>query len=461
MCRKIVLLLGMLACTLLVPAQESYKFRVQLTDKNPTVYSLDRPEEFLSEKALQRRERQGFGVDSTDLPVCKEYIACLVQLGGKLVTSSKWNNTVVMEVPSEGIAQSFLDLPFVRAVKRVWVSPDTVFPRTENRKKEVKNEWKKMDDYYGVSAQQVKIHHGDSLHQAGFRGQGMEIAVIDAGFYNADVIKYFKSVAVRGIRDFVNPESDIYGEHYHGLKVLSCMAANAPHVMVGTAPEAAYWLLRSEDNDTEQPVEEDYWAAAIEFADSVGVDVVNTSLGYYEFDDPLCNYTYRDLDGKTSLMSASASRAADKGILVVCSAGNSGIDRWKKITPPADAFNVLTVGAVDQFGLNADFSSVGNTTDGRVKPDVMAVGVRSSVSGEDGNVSYANGTSFASPTFCGLVTCLWQACPWLTVKQLIDVVRRSGDRADYPDNVYGYGIPDVWKAYKLALALKPEADGNQ
>lgn len=461
MCRKIVLLFGLLACMMLLPAQESYKFRVQLTDKASTVYSLDCPGEFLSEKALQRRERQGLVVDSTDLPVCKEYINQLIRLGGKFVTSSKWNNTVVMEVPDEGMAQTFLDQPFVRTIKRVWVSPDTVFPRKENRKKEVKNEWKKVDDYYGVSAQQVKIHHGDSLHQAGFRGQGMEIAVIDAGFYNADVIKYFKSITVRGIRDFVNPESDIYGEHEHGLKVLSCMAANAPHVMVGTAPEAAYWLLRSEDNDTEQPVEEDYWAAAIEFADSVGVDVVNTSLGYYEFDDPLCNYTYRNLDGKTSQMSASASRAADKGLLVVCSAGNSGIDRWKKITPPADAFNVLTVGAVDQFGLNADFSSVGNTADGRVKPDIMAVGVRSSVSGEDGNVSYANGTSFASPTFCGLVTCLWQACPWLSVRQLIDVVHRSADRVAYPDNIYGYGIPDVWKAYKLALELKPEADGKQ
>ena len=197
MCRKIVLLFGLLACMLLLPAQESYKFRVQLIDKVPTVYSLDRPEEFLSEKALQRRERQGLVVDSTDLPVCKEYINQLIQLGGKYVTSSKWNNTVVMEVPDEGMAQKFLDQPFVRSIKRVWVSPDTVFPRRENRKKEVKNEWKKVDDYYGVSEQQVKIHHGDSLHQAGFRGQGMEIAVIDAGFYNADVIKYFKSIKVR------------------------------------------------------------------------------------------------------------------------------------------------------------------------------------------------------------------------------------------------------------------------
>ena len=181
------------------------------------------------------------------------------------------------------------------------------------------------------------------------------------------------------------------------MKVLSCMAANKPNVLVGTAPEASYWLLRSEDDDTEQPVEEDYWAEALEFADSVGVDVVNTSLGYYEFDDTTMNYRYRDLDGHYSLMSHSASLAADKGLVLVCSAGNSGRGTWKKITPPGDAENVITVGAADRNLVNADFSSVGNTTDGRVKPDVMAVGVASAVAGNDGTVSHANGTSFASP----------------------------------------------------------------
>lgn len=257
-----------------------------------------------------------------------------------------------------------------------------------------------------------------------------------------------------GVRDFVNPASDIYEEHSHGLSVLSCMATNEPHVMVGTAPEAAYWLLRSEDNDTEQPVEEDNWAAAIEFADSVGVDVVNTSLGYYAFDDSTFNYRYRDLDGRTSVMALSAAHAADKGMLVVCSAGNSGAGTWKKITPPADAENVITVGAIDRKGMNATFSSLGYTADGRVKPDVMAVGLRSSVVGTDGGVSFANGTSFASPIFCGLATCLWQACPWLSVRQLIEVIHQSGDRAQYPDNIFGYGVSDVWKAYHLGLKLK-------
>ena len=222
---------------------------------------------------------------------------------------------------------------------------------------------------------------------------------------------------------------------------------NQPEIMTGTAPEASFWLLRSEDEYSEHLVEQDYWSAAVEFADSVGVDVINTSLGYYTFDDKSKNYKYRDLDGRHALMSRQASRIADKGMVLVCSAGNSGMGSWKKITPPGDAENVLTVGAVDKKGILAPFSSIGNTADHRVKPDVVAVGSGSDVIRPDGNQGRANGTSFSSPIMCGMVTCLWQACPKLTAKEVIELVRRSGDRADFPDNIYGYGVPDMWKAY--------------
>ena len=177
------------------------------------------------------------------------------------------------------------------------------------------------------------------------------------------------------------------------------------------------------------------------------MDVINTSLGYYTFDDKSKNYKYRDLDGRHALMSRQASRIADKGMVLVCSAGNSGMGSWKKITPPGDAENVLTVGAVDKKGTLAPFSSIGNTADHRVKPDVVAVGSGSDVIRPDGNQGRANGTSFSSPIMCGMVTCLWQACPKLTAKEVIELVRRSGDRADFPDNIYGYGVPDMWKAY--------------
>ena len=448
----IVALLGCIS----LQAQDNYKFRVYFTDKSETEFTLDAPEQYLSERALLRRTKQGIAIDSTDLPVCGGYVSALEELGATCVLTSKWNNTALMSTPDKQTAERFLQLAFVDTIRQVWEKPDTVFAETRNRKEMVKNKWTEKDDYYGVAADQIRMHHGEKLHDAGFRGKGIQVAVIDAGYLNVDLIKLFKRLNIIGTRDFVNPQSDIYAEHYHGLKVLSCMAANRPYVMVGTAPEAGYWLLRSEDNDTEQLTEEDYWSAAIEFADSVGVDVVNSSLGYYDFDNDADNYQYRDLDGRTAMISRSADKAVDKGMLVVCSAGNSGAGSWKKITPPADAVNVLAVGAVNSLGLNATFSSVGNTTDGRIKPDVMAIGFLSAVASDNGSTSIGHGTSFAAPIFCGLAACLWQACPWLTVHELIDIIRTSGDRSDCPDNIFGYGVPDLWKAYQMGQERKEE-----
>ena len=429
-------------------AEKTYRYRVSLKDKEGTAYSVDNPQAFLSERAIERRNRQQLPVDSTDLPLSSVYMEELKGMGAKLVTSSKWNNTVVLEVTDTLLMDEVLKKSFIGHVKKVWMQPDNTPARNRQRKKEVTNDVKESGYHYGKAFRQISIHGGDSLHAIGFTGKGMHVAVIDAGFYNADYIKFFKKMDLLGTRDFVNPESDIYAEHSHGMKVLSCMAANTKDAFVGTAPEASYWLFRSEDQDTEQPIEEDYWAAAIEFADSVGVDVVNTSLGYYEFDEGYPAYRYRDLDGHTSLMSHSASMAANKGMVVVCSAGNSGADTWKKVTPPGDSENVITVGALTKELKNADFSSVGHTTDGRVKPDVMAIGVNSVVSDNDGSVSKANGTSFASPILCGVVTCFWQACPWLTAKEVVKAVQQAGDRVEYPDNIYGYGVPNLWKAYQ-------------
>ena len=434
-----------------VSAEKTYKYRVSLKDKEGTSYSVDKPQEFLSERALERRNRQGISVDESDLPVSKAYVKKLLKTGARLVTSSKWNNTVVLEVEDTLLMNKVADMPFVTGVKKVWMSPDSIPARNKDRKKSVKNEIEKTGNYYGEALQQIAIHGGDSLHSAGFSGKGMHVAVIDAGFYNVDAIKLFEKMDLLGTRDFVNPNSDIYAENGHGMMVLSCMAANAKDAFVGTAPDASFWLLRSEDADTEQPVEEDYWAAAIEFADSVGVDVVNTSLGYHEFDEGYAPYRYRDLDGHYSLMSHSASLAADKGVVVVCSAGNSGRGSWKKMTPPGDSENVITVGALTKDLVNAEFSSIGHTSDGRVKPDAMAIGVQSVVSGRNGNVSKGNGTSFASPIMCGIVACFWQACPWLTAKDVVKAVQQAGDRVDFPDNIYGYGIPNLWKAYQKEL----------
>ena len=435
-------------------AQESNRYRVTLADKQGTEAELSHPETFLSERAIQRRQRQHLPITESDLPVSRAYIDKLLAQGASLVTKSKWNNTVVVESSDTLMEQKLAGLPFVKEVRKVWSTPDYVSEKNMGRKDEVIQDLEKHDDKYGCAYQQIAIHGGDRLHDAGFTGKGMHVAVIDAGFYNVDTISFFNHLKLLGTRDFVNAQSDLYAEHEHGMMVLSCMAANSPHCLIGTAPEASYWLLRSEDNDTEQPVEEDNWAAAVEFADSVGVDVINTSLGYYEFDEPFWSYRYRELDGHTSLMSNTASQIAQKGMVLVCSAGNSGARSWKKTTPPGDARDVITVGALRYDLQNADFSSIGNTADGRVKPDVMALGEKATVSSKEGTVSDADGTSFAAPIFCGVVTCFWQACPWLTAKEVVEMVRASGDRADYPDNIYGYGVSNLWDAYQKCLQKK-------
>ena len=428
--------------------QDTLKYRISLKDKAATEYSLKKPEKYLSAKAIERRRKQNLPIDSTDLPVCRKYIDEIRKQGVKIVVTGKWDNFVTVSCNDTTLIDRIAALPFVLSTEKVWISPGAGKPSMATERDSVLNQPTiHPDSIYGRAITQIQMSNGDKLHEAGFKGQGMTIAVIDAGFHNVDKITAMQNIRILGTKDFVNQQADIFAESSHGMSVLSCIGMNRPDIMTGTAPEASFWLLRSEDEYSEHLVEQDYWSAAVEFADSVGVDVINTSLGYYSFDDKSKNYKYRDLDGRHALMSRQASHIADKGMILVCSAGTSGAGSWKKITPPGDADNVLTVGAIDKRAVLATFSSVGNTADHRVKPDVVAVGVGSDVIRTDGNQGRANGTSFSSPIMCGMVTCLWQACPTLTAKEVIELVRRSGDRAGFPDNIYGYGVPDMWKAY--------------
>lgn len=428
--------------------QDTLKYRISLKDKAATEYSLKKTEKYLSAKAIERRRKQNLPIDSTDLPVCRKYIDEIRKQGVNIVVTGKWDNFVTVSCNDTTLIDRIAALPFVLSTEKVWISPGAGKPSMAMERDSVLNQPTiHPDSIYGRAITQIQMSNGDKLHEAGFKGQGMTIAVIDAGFHNVDKITAMQNIRILGTKDFVNQQADIFAESSHGMSVLSCIGMNRPDIMTGTAPEASFWLLRSEDEYSEHLVEQDYWSAAVEFADSVGVDVINTSLGYYTFDDKSKNYKYRDLDGRHALMSRQASHIADKGMILVCSAGNSGAGSWKKITPPGDADNVLTVGAIDKRAVLATFSSVGNTADHRVKPDVVAVGVGSDVIRTDGNQGRANGTSFSSPIMCGMVTCLWQACPTLTAKEVIELVRRSGDRAGFPDNIYGYGVPDMWKAY--------------
>ena len=436
------------AATETTPAPKTYMYRVYLTDKSGTT-SLDKPLELLSQKSLDRRTKQRLSLNETDQPVSPKYVKKIGKYA-QIAGTSRWMNTVLVKVSDTTVMQKIEDLKFVSGIHRVWTSPDSEETMPERGKYATSFTAGDSvpDNYYGKGFRQISVMGGDSLHAEGFRGKGMTIAVIDGGYRNADVIPSIQNINILGTHDFVcEPRPDIYLDTSHGTGVLSCMGLNVPNVFVGTAPEASFWLLRSEDGRTEQEVEEDYWVMAAEFADSVGVDVINTSLGYNNFDDKVTSHKYWELDGKTAFISRAASMVASKGMVLVCSAGNSGDEPWKKITPPADADNVLTVGALTRELTNANFSSLGPSQDGRVKPDIVAIGNPSYLMYGEGEIIRANGTSFSSPTACGMVACLWQALPHLTAYELMELIRKNSDNAQHPDNVYGYGLPNFWKAY--------------
>jgi hypothetical protein len=432
-------------------------YRLYLTDKQASAHLLAHPTRFLSRRSVERRRRQGLTVDSTDLPVSRRYVRLIESKDVSIVGQSRWQNTVLVRVKDSTLIQRLRQLPCVRDSRLVWQSPDSVPAGT--LKVKVHEQFEERDstpgNVYGTAAGQITTVKGERLHSISLRGEGMMIAVIDGGFKNVDKIPAFQRVDIRGSRDFINPEApNLFNGIDHGTKVLSAMAVNVPYYYIGTAPRASYWLLRSEDQQTEQEVEEDYWTMAAEFADSVGCDLINSSLGYNEYDHPGMTYRLWQLDGRTAFVSRSASMLAAKGIILVNSAGNSGMGTWKKIGVPADADHIMSVGAVMDSEPHkiAPFSSVGPTQDQRIKPDVVAIGAPTRLVNGRGVIMSDMGTSFAAPVICGLMACLWQAMPEKSAEEIINLVRQSGENSEHPDNVYGYGMPNFWRAYMIGKA---------
>lgn len=446
------------------PGGKYYIWRYTLKDKQGTPYSIEHPGRWLSHKSIERRKRQGLAIDSTDLPVSSKYLRLFEKTSEEtakgrkkppsewaIIGTSRWNNTVLVRANDTTILNRLATLDCVKEAKNVWTSPDSINKHIKLKAHDGFSAWDSIKGtIYGNGKEQIEMLVGQRLHYIGMKGKGMTIAVLDGGFQNCDVIPAFQHANIIGTKDFVYPNSQhFYQETDHGTKVLSAMAVMEPEVLIGTAPEARYWLLRCEDQQTEQPVEEDYWAMAAEFADSVGVDIISSSLGYNDYDGDSAYYHQHDLDGHTALISHTASMLARKGIILVNSAGNSGMGPWKKIVFPADANDILTVGALNQEKKNAPFSGVGPTQDGRVKPDVMALGSPASLISGRGSVVRDMGTSFSTPIVTGLVACLWQALPEKTALEIIDLVRRTSSSYQKPDNIYGYGTPNFWKAYMI------------
>lgn len=435
-------------------SQNIRTFRVQFTDKNNSPYSISQPQDFLSSKAIQRRVNASIPIEENDLPINQNYIDSILKFSNVILKAkSKWLNTICIETDSATLLQinavSFVQNSYLLKSNLLSTISDKFSSILPIRNFEVD-----VENYYGQAYTQIEMLNGHHLHNAGYRGEGMTIAVLDAGFPEMNTMDGFANLfsegRVLGTYNFVDDRVDVYtNTHFHGTTVMSCMGAELPYQQVGTAPKANYYFFMTEDAGSEHLLEEDNWVEAAEKADSLGVDLINSSLGYTTFDDSTLNHTYNDMNGSITFISRGADIAASKGILVVNSAGNSGTSSWYYISAPADGDSVLAIGAVGPDRMYASFSSKGPSSDGDIKPNVAAQGFFSALIWPGGNLTLGSGTSFASPILCGMATCLWQAHPDKTNMEIFNAIQESASQYNSPDDFIGYGIPDFWKAHEI------------
>jgi serine protease AprX len=441
------------------------RYIIQLKDKNSSPFSISNPSQFLSQRAIDRRIRYNIAIDQNDLPVNMVYLDSIRMAGDvTILNASKWFNQVCIKTTDAAAINRINGFSFVIKSSPIAARPlqplkpvnkqldaGTAIPILQRPADPNSNYYN-----YGVAYQQIHLHNADFLHNRGFRGNGLQIAITDAGFFHYNTLPTFDSTInnnkILGTRDFVANKSSVNEENEHGMKCLSTIAANLPGKFVGSAPEASFYLFRTEDVNSEYPVEEQNWVAAAERADSLGVDLISVSLGYYYFDNSIFNYSYADMNGHTTLIAKAVNLAAQKGMMVVASAGNEGEKAWHYISTPGDADKALSVGAVDVNGQPGAFSSYGPNSNGQIKPDVSAVGVAAVVASQvNGQPVYGNGTSYAAPIMAGVATCLWQAFPEVNSDTLIEMLHQSSNKSNNPDNRIGYGIPDAKKAFVLLL----------
>jgi len=470
--KKIFTLFILCCCVVLFSKAQSTRHIVEFTDKKGTQFSLGNPSAYLSAKSIARRTKQKISIDSTDLPLSKTYLDSIAAVPNVVIRNqSKWLNQILIITSDASALAKINSFPFVKSVKAIAPvarSTEDIIAKKKDQTYELGNELLSRmnngtktegvnDIQYGGTFNQIHIHEGEYLHNLGFTGDGITIAVLDAGFQAYKTNPALDSMRLQGRVlgewDYVMNEASVNEDYVHGAYCLSIIAANRPGSIVGSAPHASFWLLRTEDVYSEYPVEEQYWIAAAEFADSAGTDMISTSLGYNIFDDPSYNHTYPERNGNTTMITRAADFAAKKGIIVTASAGNDGqrTDDYKFVSCPADADSVLTVGAVNGAGTIAAFSCWGPNSAGKVKPNVVSVGQGTILANTIGNPIGGNGTSYANPNMAGLVACLWQAFPEFTNMEIIDAVQHSADRFLTPDERYGYGIPNFRIAYNQLL----------
>ncbi|WP_225035524.1 S8 family serine peptidase [Winogradskyella sp. SM1960] len=449
-------LLLFFAVTLVFAQEDAW---ISLTDKPNVAASIANPISILTQKAIDRKQNHSVAIDERDVPVNEIYISNLKsQTGITVLAKSKWFNAVHVRGTEDNI-NALSNLSFVENIDFANQNLNTSSRGTERLDKTaIENET--IAFTYGDTQNQVEMINVDQLHLSDFTGEGMTIAVMDAGFPNVNTMAAFQRLRdnndLLGGYDFVDRTSAIYAfaGSNHGTKVLSTMAGFIQDQYVGTAPDASYYLFRTEDPGSENPVEESYWVEAAERADSLGVDMINTSLGYTVYDNSNYSYTPDDMNGQTTYISKGASIAAEKGILVVVSAGNSGATEWQTVGSPADSPNVLSIGAVNANEGYVSFSSQGSAAQvGYQKPDVVARGGAAYVIDEFNNIVQNNGTSFSGPIMCGGIASLWQAIPNALPTEVMNLVRQSASQFTTPDDFLGYGISDLDVARTMALSL--------
>ncbi len=438
----------MIANTALSFSQTKYLFLVSFKDKSATEYSLSVPSDYLSAKALARRAKGNIGIDSLDLPIPQVCIDSVANRGFEIKCKVKWFNSVVVSTPDSSGIDALYNITFVKNIKFVGYNINGKSIAESKGLKTKNNSVSNQEFDYGDSYTQINMLGGDLLHDIGLKGDGITIAVLDAGFNNANIIPQlshlFDSNKIKATWNFVDNTSEVYqvASGSHGTNVLSIIAATASGKIIGASPNANFLLLRTEDGSTEYIVEEYNWTAGAAFADSAGADVINSSLGYTVFNDSNMNHKYSDMNGKTAPSSIAATIAARKGILVCNSAGNEGGKVWRYVGAPADADSILTVGAVDASKMYASFSSIGPSYDKRLKPDVTAMGRSTITVTPGGDVTSGSGTSFSSPLIAGFSACLIQSHPEATNFEVMDAIKKSASQYSNPDSLYGYGIPN-------------------
>ena len=423
---------------------------VYLTNKPDAATYLANPLTMLTQKSLDRRTAQNIALDVKDVPVFPAYLSQISNATGiTVMAKSKWLNAVHVRGSIENI-QQLSSLAFVSSIqfadKTITATTTSNSARPAKIKKVNKVLETQVNFPYGNSSNQITMLGGHLLHQQNYTGTGKTIAVLDAGFPGVNTAPAFQRLftnnLILGGYDFVNKSTDFYTGGAHGTMVLATMGGYVEDALVGTAPDASYYLFITEDVNSENPVEESYWVEAAEEADRLGVDIINTSLGYFQYDNANYNYTYNDMNGITSFISRGAEVAFSRGMICVTSAGNSGGSTNPYISVPADAVHTLAIGAVMSNGAYASFSSIGPSSDGRIKPDVVAQGVQAVIANPNGNLSTANGTSFSGPITAGMVACLWQALPSKTNAEMMQIIKQSAHIYNNPTPQLGYGIPN-------------------